>query len=350
MDPPHDPLILSATGRAGAVERLLKPAAGYLLAAVCLVWLFHDVHPREVLRSASGMNWAWVALAICFDIASYVSQGWRWKLLLSPIGRIGTLRATQAIYIGLFTNEVLPMRAGEFVRAWLVSRWLPSEFATVIPSIAVERLFDGIWLAVCVGLTAIFVPLPRDLAAAADVLGIAVLLATALFLYLLYRKREQTPEPEQQVSGHANVVRFLLSLIDTLESGLRKIGFSRSFYLALGGSLFLLAGQILAFWFIMLACGLKYSVWVGAVVLLVVHLGTMIPNAPANLGTYQFFVVVGLGLFGVEKGVATGFSFVVFVLLTVPLWVIGLFSLARTGMTLAAIRREIGSRVAPARR
>ncbi|HSB14637.1 MAG TPA: lysylphosphatidylglycerol synthase transmembrane domain-containing protein [Bryobacteraceae bacterium] len=342
MGPDRAPLGLAATGRAGNLERFLKPAAGYLLAAACLAWLFHDVHPREVLRTASGMNWGWIAVAICFDIASYVSQGWRWKLLLAPLGRIGTLRATQAIYVGLFANEVLPMRAGEFARTWLVSRWLASDFSAVIPSIAVERLFDGVWLAICMGLTAIFVPLPRNLAAAADVLGVAVLLATVLFLYLVYRKREQPPEAARAALQHWKPVRLLLSLIDALELGLRKIGVSRSFYLAFGGSLLLLAGQILAFWFVMLACGLNLSVWVGAVVLLIVHLGTLIPNAPANLGTYQFFVVVGLGVFGVEKGAATGFSFIVFFLLTVPLWVIGLFALARTGMTLTAIRREIG--------
>jgi hypothetical protein len=75
--------------------------------------------------------------------------------------------------------------------------------------------------------------------------------------------------------------------------------------------------------------------------LLIVHLGTAIPNAPANVGTYQFFCVVGLTLFGVEKTLATGFSVVVFLLLTVPLWIIGFFALSRSGMTLSTIRNEI---------
>jgi len=65
------------------------------------------------------------------------------------------------------------------------------------------------------------------------------------------------------------------------------------------------------------------------------------PNAPANVGTYQFFTVVGLTLFGVEKTLASGFSVVVFVLLTAPLWVIGILALNRSGMTLTEIRNEI---------
>jgi hypothetical protein len=42
--------------------------------------------------------------------------------------------------------------------------------------------------------------------------------------------------------------------------------------------------------------------------ILIVRLGTMIPNAPANVGSFQFFTFLALGSFGVEKTVAAGFS------------------------------------------
>ena len=73
---------------------------------------------------------------------------------------------------------------------------------------------------------------------------------------------------------------------------------------------------------------------------LVVHLGTVVPGAPANVGTYQFFTVLGLTLFGVDKGTAAGFSLVVFALLTVPLWAIGFWALGRSGVTLTDVRAE----------
>jgi hypothetical protein len=40
---------------------------------------------------------------------------------------------------------------------------------------------------------------------------------------------------------------------------------------------------------------------VGAVVYLIVRLGTAVPNAPANVGTYQFFTVAGLTHFSVRR-------------------------------------------------
>lgn len=86
------------------------------------------------------------------------------------------------------------------------------------------------------------------------------------------------------------------------------------------------------------------GLWVASATLIIVRLGTAIPNAPANVGTYQFFCVVGLMLFGIDKSVAAGFSVVVFVVLTVPLWLLGSVALGRAGVTLRGFRRGRSAR------
>jgi hypothetical protein len=328
MDQQDNSLNLTDAPPTRPASRLIKSVFGYLFAAVCLVWVFHDIHVERLLEH----------IAV---ILSYLCQGWRWRLLLKPVGDVSVLRATQAIYIGLFTNEVMPMRFGELVRAYLVSRWVSARFVAIIPSMAVERLFDGVWLGVAIGLTTMFVPLPKDLIEAGDILGMIVLIATGLFVYAVFRKQKAPAEQTTQQSSGWKPLQIIRSFIEHLASGLRDIGTSRSVYLAFGLSLLFLALQALAFWLILWGYGLRLSFWVGFVVLLIVHLGTAIPNAPANVGTYQFFCVVGLTLFGVEKTLATGFSVVVFLLLTVPLWIIGFFALSRSGMTLSTIRNEI---------
>src|SRR5439155_16004864 len=92
---------------------------GYALAVFGLVWVLHDVYFGTVFASMRHIRWVWVAPAILFDVMSYVCQGVRWRYLLRPVGPVSAARATQAIYAGLFTNEVTPLRAGEFVRAYL---------------------------------------------------------------------------------------------------------------------------------------------------------------------------------------------------------------------------------------
>lgn len=329
------------TGTEKSTWRSLQPAVGVTIAAACLVWVFHDIRLEELWHSLPALNWRWVALALVLDVLTYVCQGWRWRLLLRPRGEVSLLRATQAVYAGLFTNELVPMRFGELVRAYLVSRWLPAELAAVLPSIIVERLLDGVWLAVGIGLAGVFVPMPKRLLRGVDTLGFVVLVGTVLFVYIVLREEESLAEARPGKIHRWRVIQVAHGFVRKLAEGLRQIGLSRRFYLAGAISLLMVALQALAFWLLMRAYGLRMSVGVGTVVWMIVHLGIAVPNAPANVGTYQFFTVVGLTLFGVEKTVATGFSVVVFILLTIPLWVLGFLALTRSGTTLFAIRQEI---------
>jgi glycosyltransferase 2 family protein len=314
---------------------------GFAVAAACLVWVFHDVHGRALLAQARSIRWEWAAAAVALDVLSYVCQGLRWRFLLVPAGGVSLARATQAIYAGLFTNEIVPLRAGELVRAYLVSRWRAIAFVDVLPSIAVERFFDGIWLAAGIGLTAIFVRLPENLLGAADALGVVLLLAAALLVALVVRRKRAPADPPSGPAGARRPLRFLAALLDRLARGIGAIGTSRHFYYSLFTSPLVFACQILAFWCMMEAWGLGLAPWTGAAVFMILYLGTAVPNTPSNVGTYQFFTVLGLSLFGVDKTTAAGFSVAVFVVLTVPLWVLGIVAMAGTGMRLGDIRREI---------
>jgi uncharacterized protein (TIRG00374 family) len=343
MDQRNVPLNSISTPPDKPLSRWIKSALGYVVALVCLVWVFHDVRVDQIFENMTAINWWWIALAVLCDILGFVSQGLRWQLLLRPVGGVSVIQTTQAIYAGLFISEVLPMRFGELARGYLVSRWIPAKFSSTIPSMLVERLFDGVWMALAIGLTAIFIPLPRDLVEAGDILGIIVLAFTGLFIYVVFRKRKALSEGTSERPLVWKPIRSVMSFIERMDVGLRNIGMSPLFYASFGISIFILVFQALAFWLVMLAYGLSSPFWVGAVVFLIVHLGTAIPNAPANIGTYQFFCVIGLTRFGIEKTLATGFSVVVFVLLTIPLWIIGFFALSRSGTTLYAIRSEVNA-------
>ncbi len=136
-------------------RKALQWAAATIIAAAGLIWVFHDVEWAKLLKNIAGLDWRWVALGVLLDVVSYAVQGARWRLLLRPLGDISVLQATQAVYAGLFFNEVVPFHLGEIARAYPVSRWMAAPLVAVIPSMALERLFDGIWLAAGIGITAI---------------------------------------------------------------------------------------------------------------------------------------------------------------------------------------------------
>lgn len=333
----------SAQNFGKSIFRNWRYAIGWLLATAGLIWVLHDIHLSKLAGQLAGVNWRWVALALVCDVLGYVVQGVRWQLLLQPVGKIGLLQAMQAIYAGLFTNEVLPMRPGEFVRSYLASRWMGASFVTILPSIILERLFDGVWVAMGIGLAAIFAPLPEDLIEAGKTFGVIIALIVALFILLVLRRprARRSARPASRDLLKWKPLRGVAALFAKLREGLRETSRTKEFYLAFVLSLLFLALQTITLWLIMIGYGLRLSLWVGVAVFVIINLGTAIPNTPANVGSYQFFAVLGLTLFGVDKTSATGFSLVAFTLLAMPLLVIGFLALSRSGMSLAAIREEL---------
>ena len=109
-------------------RRSLVTALVWVGAAAGLYWILHDFDWKEFVADLAFIDWKWVIPAVLFDVLSYVVQAVRWNYILRPLGSPSILRSTQAIYVGLFTNELLPLRGGEFVRAFLVSQWTELPF------------------------------------------------------------------------------------------------------------------------------------------------------------------------------------------------------------------------------
>lgn len=334
------------------IPRWARLWIGYSVSLALLVWIFHDLRPSELREATRHLLWAWFPAAILCDVLNYVAQGARWSLLLRPVGRVPVAQSTRAIYAGLFVNEVLPLRAGEVLRTYLISRKLSVDVRRTVPSVVVERMLDGIWLAIAMAAVAAFVPLPESLRRAGDVLGMLVLLATAIFLALVIRGRRQIPEnkgattaiaPTELAPAAEDTSRGFRSFLSRQVAGVQQIGLSRQFWGAFGLTAVMYLLQGAAFWLVLLGCRLSLTFWAGLAVFLIVHIGTVIPGAPGNVGSYQFFCVLGLALFGIAKAPAAAASIVVFVVLTLPLWAIGLWALRKTGLSL----RGITTRFAP---
>lgn len=330
-----------ASFHSSTLRRWSRTVLGYVLAIACLYWVLRDFDLHQLLRRLATMNLFWVAAAVLFDVFSNVCQGLRWKLLLRPVAKLTVLRTTHAIYAGLFVNVVLPMKLGEIVRAFLISRWASVKPSSVVPSILLERLADGIWLAIGIVITIFFVPLPRRLVEAGDIFGIAILVALVIVAVLARGGRRST-QPFTEKKSLASLVR---GMSFELKVASRTRGALWSFLL----SLLLLLLQGFSFLFVMRAYDLHVPLAAAFAVFIIVHLGTVIPTAPANVGSYQFFTVLGLTLFGVDKTTAAGFSLVVFTVLTAPLWAIGLWAFGSSGLTLLEVRSELARLLIPAK-
>jgi len=309
---------------------------GYVLAAGSLVWVFHDVSIASLWSEIRVMKPGWIVAAVGVDIVAYLAQGWRWHRLLLVVGNVGPMETTKATYAGLYVNEILPLRLGEFLRIRLVAQRLGDAYHSVVSSVIVERFIDAVWLAAAFGLVVLSTPLPGYLVDAEGVLAAVVFGGLTAFVVLaaVSRGRVKLGAP----ASNNRLIRMLRPLGESLV----LIGRSSSFASAFLGSSAVLACQALAYYFVGLSYGLTLTFWQVMAAYLVLHVGNVVPSAPGNLGTYQLFAVLGLTTFGVSKTSATGFSIVVFLILTIPLWAIGSVCFARSGLELSSIRSKLG--------
>jgi glycosyltransferase 2 family protein len=305
---------------------ILRFVISYGIAFACLYWVFHDVNVPELLQPLREVRWWMLVPAVVLDLLVYVCAAWVWQMLLRPVGRTSIVQATQAVFAGRFANDVLPVHVGYAVRVFLMSRWLGVRITSVVPSLLVERLLDGIWLALGVGIAAACFPLPPGISHVAKVWAGIIVFGLIAGAWIMFRR--------QSSLSRWKIIRP----IDHMLEEVRTIGRSGVLASALAISLLKFVAQCLAFLFVLWAYGLHFPVGVQLAIFVIAYVGMSIPSTPASVGVFQVFCIAGLELFHVPKPVATGFSLLAFVVLTVPLTIAGFIALGQSGLTLRQIR------------
>jgi uncharacterized membrane protein YbhN (UPF0104 family) len=264
------------------------------------------VNFRQVLADIVSLDWRYVTVAVVFDLAVYLAHAWRWKILLKPVARVSYWRSVQAIYIGLFANEILPFRTGEVVRC-----------------------YAAFWL------TASFIRLPQYLVDGGQILAIGLIGVVGVFVFIALHKHHA-----HHMFSRSRWATSIRQTVEHIVEGLHAMGTWRTLLPAGGASFLDLFLQVVPVWALMEAYGLDLSFWAASAVLIVLRLGTVIPNAPGNAGVYQVLCVISLGLFGIDKTTAVGFSWTMFGVLTFPLLVGGFIAVLFTGLNFGEIRRR----------
>jgi hypothetical protein len=305
-----------------------------------------------LMSDFAHLRWDWVSAAIASNLLSYVLQGWRWRMVLAPVKPVPVADTVQAIYVGLYANEVLPLRSGEIIRCYLLARCSDIPLSVTLASALIERIFDGIWLIIALLFTIQHVKLPSVIQSGGIFLAVLILLIGALLAIAMFW-REQTLD--------ALLNARWLGWVHVLIKDLHLIGHSRYLYYAFFISLPFLLLQVFPIYAVLKAYnGLQGLPAIAALTLAVIlRLNAVLPQAPGNLGTFQAATMLGVRLFREDavlpyasgglhgrvrpnpfREMAQGFSIILWAILTLPLLVVGFIAVAFTGMNLAEIRRS----------
>lgn len=340
---------MSGSRRSGAFG--WKALLGIALSIALLAFALRGVDVHEVLREIARARPLWFAAAVVAATAVFLVRAWRWKPLLQPMLPDSPLYPRfAATTIGFMTNNILPVRIGEFARAFALSRMQPIPVAASFGSVAVERLFDGLTIAAFLVIALVLPGFPGTVTVDGVEIGgllrlfmIPFAAAGALLLAMVVWPRGVVALFER------TVVRVLprglrRPVVDALEAFLGGLAVLRTPSLILRIGIWSVALWLLnaaSFWLAFKAFDIP--VGFGGALFLQSLIAIMVaaPSAPGFFGPYEAAVKIGLvGIWGVEVNKGLGFAIGFHIGSFIPVTVIGLYFAWRLGFSLREVERS----------
>jgi glycosyltransferase 2 family protein len=310
-----------------------------LLVAAAFAWVLHagalPVVPDVESLSRVEPS-ALVVHALIYLSALYV-RAHRWHWLLAPIHAVPLRRVISVSFVSFAALVLLPFRTGEAVRPLMIRRRGEVSGWAATGTVGAERIIDGVVLSllllVALRTATPLDPLPDRIgdlpvpAAIVPQLAYAALVAFALAFAVMgafYFWRDATRRMTERVVGVVSP-RLALALADAVERLASGLGFlPQPRYLArfVGATLLYFLLYALAVQVLLRGSGFGSLGFAEACVVMgVLHLGVLLPNAPGYFGAFQISVYAGLAMYYPPEVVAGPGAAAVFWLYV---WQIGL--------------------------
>jgi uncharacterized protein (TIRG00374 family) len=298
-----------------------------IVSSALFLWLAtRGIHWSEFGQALARTRWIYLIPAVFFTMLGHFSRSIRWKYMMDPIKRCGIRPLWSATAIAFMVNNLLPARLGELVRAFVIGRSQNVSRSASFATIVYERVVDVFVLILLLWFCMVRISGPEWLARSAEIL-VAFNFALFFLLWAMVRWRERfrlliarvvRPFPSE-------TQRRMHDSADAFVGGLGVVAKPRASLPIALLSIVVWGCAVLAVWFCLIAFHLHLPPMASLMVIVMVSLGSMIPSAPAFLGTLQYACVIALGLYGIDRANALAFSAVYHVTQFLPITLTGLY-------------------------
>jgi uncharacterized protein (TIRG00374 family) len=285
----------------------------------------------EIHDAFSGADYALALAAVPLYFVGFWVRTIRWRLLLSPIRKISTLRLYPVVLIGLMTNNVAPLRVGELVRAVLVGERESMSKSTALGTIAVDRAFDGLTLVIMLGVAAALSGSNGGVKSVGILTALTFGAASLVLMALAIWPQRSRPILSRFINiAPAPVAEKVEGLLDSFSTGLAALRSpSVMAFAALASvSSWLIEGFM--YWVVGQAFNLDVGIEVYLLILAGANLALSIFASPGGIGPFEATTQAILLSFAVSDAHAFAYAIVLHILLLGPVIIVG-FILLWTG-------------------
>lgn len=320
-----------------------------LTISVVLVWaLFRNVDTKLLLAALKQANYWWFVPMVFLIAFTMYQRAYRWSVMLAPIKKVKFSNLLAATCIGFMANNVLPLRMGEFVRAYsLATQDKQLTKSASLATIFVERMvFDLVALLVIFGGVLTFSSTLKDHIDQNTVFGIYLSIGIAFVglvsMVLLAFHSQKVGE---------NLAKYLFFLPESSKEFIKALilRFSRGLeFLKDSKAVVSVTVQTLLIWilmgvsnlFVFAAFGFELPLDAAFVLLVVVSISILLPSSPGFVGVYHVGVVWSLAVYGIERERALSCAIVLHVVQYLVITIMGFYFLKKEHLSLKELEEK----------
>ena len=325
-------------------KRSLQIGVGFGLSALFIHLALKGEDWTGLSQELAVTKVAWLLPMVLVGLYSIVVRAQRWRILLEYAdGRRPSFDPVfSASAIGFMANMLLPLRIGEVVRPYLVSRRTEIPFSTALATVVLERMLDLFVLFLFASWVVMTEEVP-DIVRNLTVVAGSVALVGVISLTVLYTTRQRLVPVLDRLWAKlpGRLGERIASVEHEFLNGIAALASPSALARTLLWSLWLWLVIALCFSFGLTASGISVPFLPGGVTLVtIVALAVSIPSAPAFIGQFQWGCKVALvNIYAVEGARALSYSIVTHLTQAGTQIGLGLVYLLREGLSFSDLRR-----------
>jgi hypothetical protein len=313
-----------------------------------LAWFLRGANLREVQAEIQNGSVGLLALAVVVVCLTYAFRALRWQYLLRPLGNPPFSAVFKTTVIGFAVSTLLPARAGEVVRPYLLARRAGFSATSAFATIILERVLDLITVLLLFGfyLTFFTPAVAAEHSGTFAALKSGGLLVGVVSVAGLAFMMVVAGHPERLASWALRVERVLPARVATALAHLVRTFLEGLAVVRQPGRLAIAGVLSLPLW-LSIALGIYLTSrafhidmpYPGAFLMMaVLVVGVAVPTPGAVGGFHKAYQIGAVAFFGVANDKAVGAALVLHAISFVPVTIGGVVFLAQEGLSLSGIR------------
>ncbi len=331
---------------------------GLAVTLICLYFVFRGIDFNELLNILKKTNLLILGLTVVIYIFGYYIRAIRWHYILKHIKEFKALELFPYLVMGFMFNNILPARAGEFIRAYITGEKKRISKSSTFASIIIERVFDGLimifyfilgYLSFNIVQHQVKTPISFELfgktmtikeavmvfAIAGSLIFIGIFVVSLLLLF----KKEPTVNFLHSIMKKipGKLSEKFLKLIDTFIEGLGVLRNKKDLIIVFLYTFFAWTVEVFTYYLMAYAIKIEINFFVVCLIMAVSNFAIMAPSTSGGVGPFEFFGVGVMLIFAYTKEVAVSYIILIHSMILLPIIFLGIIFVFTEGLNFSKL-------------